>query len=752
MNYTFPIIETIDDVLPHIKNYEEIVVSENVQGNYVTIRYMISTPQLWEWNDDDALGCAIRRECRGIAFSTKTGEILSRPWHKFFNVNEKPETQLNIINLEEPHLILEKLDGCLYGGEVIHFCDGTSHTISEIVSNKLIGPIWGFDEDTKTVVPTMILNWANYGYSDLKNWRKITTTARDRNRNITVTINHKIMTQTGWVEVKDLSVGDTMFLNVDSLNSVQKSMILGSLLGDSSLIINNGISFSCGHSNKQKEYIDLKKKILTPFYTYTDIVESGYGSLMHRIRFSNTECLEPIVECTYSGKKIVTEFWLNNLDPISLAFWYMDDGSISYGNKESQRPRAMLHVSGFDSESKNNIINYFNKVYGISPVLQKDQRGYIDIRFNADDAVKFWGIIAPYMHKSMEYKIPENMRLTQYYWDNYLFDSEPSKSMRKIVISNIENKISWTDYKKTVKYDIETSTNNFFVNSMLVHNSMIRPIKCPDGDFYIATKAGESEVSAQASNWLKDLWSSNYYDFMNYMIGNQKSTPIFEWCSRQNRIVIDYPEDRLVLTAIRSNHTGKYFKYDDMKYYGSLYGIDVVDVVHMTEGNIGPLVDNIKKWTDAEGIVIRFDTGHMLKIKADDYILRHYAKESINHEKNLIGLILADGLDDLLPVLHENDQKRVSDFEKAFHASIHDTAMNIHDMYGEYVRNYALSDKKDFAVNFALKKEKKYQQFLFGLHRGNYNLLDALYKAIENSISSSSRVENVRWIFGGIRF
>jgi RNA ligase len=301
----------------------------------------------------------------------------------------------------------------------------------------------------------------------------------------------------------------------------------------------------------------------------------------------------------------------------------------------------------------------------------------------------------------------------------------------------------------------ETQINkiNLYESHMILEKldgSMIRPIKCTDGDFYIATKAGVSEVSVQASNWLRD--HSNYYDFMNYIIDDHNSTPIFEWVSRQNGIVIDYPEDNLILTGIRSNKTGKYFKYDDLKYYGSLYGIDIVNALHQSESNIGPLVHTIKKWVDAEGIVIRFDDGHMLKIKADDYILRHYAKESINHEKNLIGLILADGLDDLIPVLHENDQKRVSDFEKAFHANIHDTAMNIHDMYGEYVRNYALSDKKDFAVNFALKKEKKYQQFLFGLHRGDYNLLDALYKTVENSISSSSRVENVRWIFANLRF
>ena len=109
MNYEFPIINNINDVLPHIKDFEEIVVSENAQGNFVTIRYMVSTPQLW----DRTPGWEIRRECRGIAFCTKTGEVLSRPYQKFFNIGEKPETQIDKINLYEPHVILEKLDGSM---------------------------------------------------------------------------------------------------------------------------------------------------------------------------------------------------------------------------------------------------------------------------------------------------------------------------------------------------------------------------------------------------------------------------------------------------------------------------------------------------------------------------------------------------------------------------------------------------------------------------------------------------------------
>lgn len=57
----------------------------------------------------------IRRNCRGIVFDEKTGEIISLPLHKFFNVNQIEETQYHLIS-EQDAVIYEKLDGSM-----IHF-------------------------------------------------------------------------------------------------------------------------------------------------------------------------------------------------------------------------------------------------------------------------------------------------------------------------------------------------------------------------------------------------------------------------------------------------------------------------------------------------------------------------------------------------------------------------------------------------------------------------------------------------------
>lgn len=55
----------------------------------------------------------IRRECRGITFCSKTGDILARKYHKFFNVGEREETLPHNIDLSKSHRVLAKLDGSM---------------------------------------------------------------------------------------------------------------------------------------------------------------------------------------------------------------------------------------------------------------------------------------------------------------------------------------------------------------------------------------------------------------------------------------------------------------------------------------------------------------------------------------------------------------------------------------------------------------------------------------------------------------
>lgn len=57
----------------------------------------------------------IRRNCRGVTFDDRSGDVVSLPLHKFFNLNQTEETQFHVLR-DRRATIYEKLDGSM-----IHF-------------------------------------------------------------------------------------------------------------------------------------------------------------------------------------------------------------------------------------------------------------------------------------------------------------------------------------------------------------------------------------------------------------------------------------------------------------------------------------------------------------------------------------------------------------------------------------------------------------------------------------------------------
>jgi RNA ligase len=121
MNYQFPVISNISQILPAIAGSPEFVVAE--RDGHIIINYNVMMNDTFppikvsggstEMRAEREFHNAIRRECRGIIFDSVTGNIIRRPLHKFMNVNEREETLEKNIDLSKPHVILEKLDGSM---------------------------------------------------------------------------------------------------------------------------------------------------------------------------------------------------------------------------------------------------------------------------------------------------------------------------------------------------------------------------------------------------------------------------------------------------------------------------------------------------------------------------------------------------------------------------------------------------------------------------------------------------------------
>jgi RNA ligase len=274
--------------------------------------------------------------------------------------------------------------------------------------------------------------------------------------------------------------------------------------------------------------------------------------------------------------------------------------------------------------------------------------------------------------------------------------------------------------------------------------SMIRPIPTPEG-FRLGTKAGITDVAMNAEYFVAD--KPEYSTFIHAMFDGGM-TPIFEWCSRKNRIVVDYPEDQLILTAIRNTVKGNYLLHYNMVELAKLYNIPVVKAIAGDETDIEKIVDHIRKWDDGEGVVIRFDNGHMVKIKADEYILRHRSKEQINSEKNIIQVILNDSVDDMIPLLTPEDAQRLKDFQQKFWCAVDEVSSDLTKIFKGGDMMYP--DKKEFAVEFVNRMLLPiHRPFMFGMKQGK-ECKQLLTDSIEKSLTSQTKLNDSRWMFGGI--
>jgi RNA ligase len=86
--------------------------TETVDGKDIMIvSYMISTIHFWD--SPNAI------ECRGSAFDLETGECISAAFPKFFNVNERADTQENLIK-DQIVEVYDKIDGSMIVASVIN--------------------------------------------------------------------------------------------------------------------------------------------------------------------------------------------------------------------------------------------------------------------------------------------------------------------------------------------------------------------------------------------------------------------------------------------------------------------------------------------------------------------------------------------------------------------------------------------------------------------------------------------------------
>ena len=366
---------------------------------------------------------------------------------------------------------------CLHPNTLIKFHDGSTERIANVVNNKIDKPIFVYDNGK--LVLSKIKKWVK---SELGNrhFYSITTDRLDKKYGCILTNDHKILTEKrGWVTVDELKNNEKILTSFPKANKNQEQLLIGSLLGDGHIRSRTNAKtavYSEGHSPKQKEYLELKAKVLNSLNAKVIYVKPNKSQKIPYGKYSlytkTNPYLGEIRELFYNNSKkhIPRKYISDNFTLFSLAVWFMDDGCTYVRNSiEGLKYESEIATNSFDKSDVEWLVKMLKKM-GYYCVAKKHGKETVKnlgyrIFFNTESTNKLLKDIAKYVPESMRYKVGHRNDVDKF--DEKLWTSEDALGyFDKVKKQKHYNK----GYNNVYCLSVENKSSNFMTSSIIVHN------------------------------------------------------------------------------------------------------------------------------------------------------------------------------------------------------------------------------------------------------------------------------------------
>mgnify|MGYP001609436029 CR=1 FL=1 len=187
---------------------------------------------------------------------------------------------------------------------------------------------------------------------------------------------------------------------VGSLSPTQHAVLVGSLLGDGTLRrqgTRTNALLEVNHAFASKKYVDWKYKIFQEYVRTPPKHRLGNGK---RVAYRFTTRSLPVFTGYYAwfytkGKKRVPRNL--QLDALSLAVWFMDDGAKS-------RSASYLNTQQFAVEEQQFLVRLLEESFGIESHLNRDKE-YWRLRLTVEGTKILYTLVEPYIHEYFRYKL-----------------------------------------------------------------------------------------------------------------------------------------------------------------------------------------------------------------------------------------------------------------------------------------------------------------------------------------------------------
>jgi len=300
-------------------------------------------------------------------------------------------------------------------------------------------------------------------------------------------------------------------------------------------------------------------------------------------------------------------------------------------------------------------------------------------------------------YKDFANPIPEKPELKGYEMRGltFIFNEDGSLFNRYVLLEKFFNlnQVPESLYSVVKNYKIK------FVNNK-EDGSIASFVKLPNGKIVGKSKMGFDNDQADGINRVYKT-NKEVKSLVDWALNNN-IVPIFEYVAPNNRIVLRYPSEELILLRLRDNATGKHIDIrDHLDKVGSIrvapFEDEIKDLDHLIELNATQV--------DKEGSIVTCEDEHgrdfFFKLKTPWYCERHgLLTEDLYREHIIIGYILDDKIDDILGQVPEDEKEaheRINKIISIVKKAIADKVSEIEKSYEQFVKSGI--SKKDYAIN-----------------------------------------------------
>ncbi|HVB09718.1 MAG TPA: recombinase RecA [Bacillota bacterium] len=358
--------------------------------------------------------------------------------------------------------------GCLTYTSRVTLADGRQVKIGQLVNQQMPVEVLSLDRKTGRFIPRRVVSWFRNGAAERFLMVRVHRRGGNGRAQVGCTPNHPILTPGGWVRAEQLKAGDTVVLSATHrLSDFQWQVVRGSVMGDGALspLRQSGARLRIGHGPKQDAYAGWKASLFANVpHTISQHIKGGV-----MFETSPLEELLPMrTEVYRDGCKCLSEDFIQALTPLSLAVWYMDDGTLALRRRDGTAGRSDVVVQRMHPDSRNALLALLQTHVGDDGVklIERGRRRQAAMVFTKDGTDRFHALIAPYVHPSMEYKL-----LPQY---RGRFAVTPTfvDPVRLPIPAEVVSVTEKPRSRSMQRFDIEVEgSHNFLADGVVVHNS-----------------------------------------------------------------------------------------------------------------------------------------------------------------------------------------------------------------------------------------------------------------------------------------